>query len=224
MRFTKIHFALPVLGALLAFTATSHAASVSGSVWEGATSYPSSLSPTAPSGTPTATFTVSGVGDLFNFVSGGSNDLTADPTYTLGGYLTSGGDSVAYATGSGSAGDSINNDVFQFTGTTYLAAGTTYGITHDDGMYLFLAPVSSPTSFTEAINSGSPTSADLSNFSVGTSGYYDFNLLYAEVNGAPAVLSGTLGNLSPTPEPSSLMLLGTGLAGLAGVVRRKLTA
>jgi hypothetical protein len=27
---------------------------------------------------------------------------------------------------------------------------------------------------------------------------------------------------SPTPEPSSLMLLGTGLAGIAGVVRRKL--
>ena len=40
------------------------------------------------------------------------------------------------------------------------------------------------------------------------------------------VVSQGIGNvpLSPTPEPSSLMLLGSGIAGLAGVLRRKLSA
>jgi hypothetical protein len=216
---------------MLTFAGTSNASptpllSVSGSVWEGATSYPNTFPDSTPSGPASASFVVTGTGNLFNFQSGDSNNLTTDPTYTLDGFLTSGGDSVAFSSAAGAAkgGDSINNDVFEFTGTTYLSAGTTYGISHDDGMYLSLAPLATPTTFSLVINSGAPTAADLSNFSVANSGVYKFDILYAEVNGAPAVLSGNLGSLSPTPEPSSLMLLGTGLAGLAGVIRRKVAA
>jgi PEP-CTERM motif len=45
---------------------------------------------------------------------------------------------------------------------------------------------------------------------------------FIEVNGA-AVLFQT-GSLTPTPEPSTLALFGTGILGLAGVARRKFLA
>ena len=216
-----------VLGAALAvsasLTATAHATSVSGEVWEGATSYPSALSSTPPAGTG-STFTVNGTGNLFNFVSGSSNNLILDPTYTLGGFLTSGGDtlsSVVLASGV-TLGDSINNDVFEFTGVTVLTAGTTYTINHDDGMYLFLTPAGGGSTVT-AINSPNPTASIPGSFTVGTTGAYNFEILYAEVNGAPAVLGGTLGTLaSPVPEPNSLVLLGTGLMSAAGMLFRRI--
>lgn len=174
-----------VLGAVLAASASlssiAYAASVTGEVWEGASVYPSNLSSTPPAGTG-STFTVNGTGNLFNFISGSSNNLVTDPTYTLGGFLTSGADTLSGVTLTPgvSLGDSINDDVFEFTGETVLTAGVTYGITHDDGMYLFLTPVGGGSTVTE-INSPSPTSADLSNFSVSTTGAYNFEILYAEV-------------------------------------------
>ncbi len=220
MRFSIRHLALfPCLVAFVALTGLSTSARAdsiaNGSVWEGATSYPNSLSITAPSGTPTATFTVDAAsGNVFSFQSGSSNNLTLDPTYTLAGFLTSGGDSLNFLTGSSHAGDSINNDVFEFTGYVDLAPGT-YTITHDDGMYLWINGVLE-------INSGAPTAADASHFTITTdTGFVPFEILYAEVNGAPAELSGNIGKVSPTPEPSSFILLGSGLLAAAGVVRRR---
>lgn len=209
-----LRFISPVacLGVMLAVAPLAHADTVTGSVYEGATSYPFTFAPSTPTVPLTATFTVTNPGSTdFNFVG------NSPSSYTLGGFLASGGGTVNFLTGGGASTDSINNDVFEFTGTTTLVSGDTYTITHDDGMYLYVNGAL-------VISSGSPTVAIPSSFVATTSGPVSFDLLYAEVNGEPAVLSGNLGSIAPTPEPSSFILLGSGLLAAAGVVRRRLAA
>jgi hypothetical protein len=63
--------------------------------------------------------------------------------------------------------------------------------------------------------------ADTCNQSGGTPGcFYDNSGTFS----AAVTQSGPTGTPSPTPEPSSLILLGTGVLGLAGVMRRKASA
>jgi hypothetical protein len=112
-------------------------------------------------------------------------------------------------------GCGINNDVMNFTGHTYLQNGATYSITHDDGILLYVdgTQINLP-------NSGAPTSAATSSFMwTGTSGWDNFSLWYAETNGAPGVLYAP--DLAVTPEPSSLLLLGTGLFAMAFLLFRR---
>jgi hypothetical protein len=222
----------------LAVASTAHAVtfSVSGSVWEGG--YPDNsnvpVSGSAIYGTTaTATFTVTNsvASSLLNFDSGNDSGLT---TFLQTGYSPSGpnGDTVTYLSGASHGSDSVDNDLFQFIGTTSLANGT-YTFEHDDGFLLYLNGV-------EVVSEPGETAAATTTLCVGTTGctyniastggaVESFQLDYGESNGPPAVLATNLplvGTAPPpaTPEPSSLVLMGTGMLAFAGAVRRRLFA
>jgi hypothetical protein len=62
--------------------------------------------------------------------------------------------------------------------------------------------------------SGTPTLT----FALGDNDSNDANTSGVDINYDDPLVSGSI---TPTPEPSSLLLLGSGLVGLAGMLRRK---
>ena len=200
------------LASLAAFSVLSggmaYASTITGTVYSTA-AYPAPLNAsqtpgTTPGTTTYGSFTVNQI----NFYGGPGNSA---PSYTVGGFLNSNG-SVATLDPGLDPSMRLDNTEFQFQGSSYFSAGT-YTLTHDDGAFLYLDGSS-----TCVVCSGSPTTAEASYFTIATSGTYSFDLLYAEVNGAPAVLE-----MTSTPEPSTFVLLGSGLMGVAGLVRRRMS-
>ena len=219
----RITISAAVLAGAVCLAGTGYASTtIQGSVWAGATAFPNNLSTTPPAGIPTATFSITNPGaNIFDFYSGTDDDLTS--FFTNNG---TNGNVVTYLTGADQnnvtqgctvgAGNTcgINNDVMEFTGQTYMQNGGTYSVTKDDAAYLLINGIS-----VLQADSVSDTAAETDSFTwAGASGTYNFELLYQEVNGAPAELES---NLAQTPEPSSFFLLGTGFLIAAGVVRSR---
>jgi hypothetical protein len=207
---------LSCVSALLAIAPLAHADTVSGAVYINGTT--GAIPGTLP-GSPSATFLLGSPGNPFNL---SANTTPAPGNYTINGFLTSGGDSVAYLTGGALSGSTLDNTLFVFSGFVDLAAGT-YKVIHDDGVIITVGG-------TTEIDSPSPTSAETQYFTIGAggTGYVPYTIEYAEVDGPPAILelsgntSLTTFSTTPTPEPSSFILLGSGLLAAAGMMRRRM--
>jgi hypothetical protein len=218
---------LPCTALLLAAAPIAHADTygpLTFTVWTG--SYNSGVHDIAnaanvPMIMPTATFTYKGP---INFVNNDTNN--ANNTFLN----FFGAANEAYISGiSGSALTTLNSTILSTPGkignsinTFFMIQGTmfgngTVGISSDDGSCLYLGTTAVAGLCNPNPQTNTPGSA-MVNAGSGT----PFTLDYVESNGSPSDLTVT--GASYAPEPSSLMLLGTGVLAAAGVMRRRIFA
>jgi hypothetical protein len=201
----------------------SGGAEVMGTAYQTSTNVTTAVNTGLASLTPIATFTVPSSACTGTFTTLCFNDQSeANPNAngTLGVFLGTGGatnityenggtSSTALSNGAGATSTSPlpSGVLFDLTGTTMLTNGTTYSITHDDGMTLYI----DGNSF---LSEPAPTSAEpplgvTSGAWTGTTGTHSFELVYGECCGLPAVLGTSLPLASPiaslpgTPDPTN---------------------
>lgn len=210
----KFRLISPVLLALTLSAAVGHA-QISGTAWSvpaaTANDVPTAGNVPGPNATEWATFNANSI--MF----------TGDPAgdYSLGGFLNSFGaaSNIAYING-GTASSSLDDVLFEFTGSASFVNGQTFNVYHDDGVQLYVDGVN----YLSAPSTTSPITTPYTY--TGPTGTFDFDFIYANGPCCQAdfqtnlVTSTTVVGAAPTPEPSAFLLLGTGAAGLFGMRRK----
>lgn len=208
MNLRLISFAFAAVGLFVATSAKAD--TVSGTIYENTGG---ALANSAPTGTLAGTFTAP---SPLSFSSYGntSNTGNASADYTIGSWLATGGGTLT--SGLSHAGDTMDNTLWFITGTVNVTTGETFTATHDDGLVLTIGGVT-------VINSpGATAPTTTTETYTGPSGIETFSLEYSEIAGPGAVLEINLPLATQTPEPSSFVLLGSGLLGAAGMLRRRM--
>jgi len=115
--------------------------------------------------------------------------------------------------------NTVNNSYWSFTGTANITNGEKFTVTQDDGATFYVNGVAIPGTTTGPTN---PVQ-EIITYSGPTLTGASIQLIYAECCGAPAVFETDLpnGGLTTVPDPSTGLLMGTGILGLVGVVRRR---
>lgn len=207
---------IPCLTALLTVAGN---AQISGIEWSGFSANVPALGSQPSAGSANLTFSATAIDFCVldsHCVPSGSG------TYTLAGFLASNG-GASGVTGAtfhnGAAGtDSLDNTLWEFSGTAFFTNGEVFDVGHDDGTQMYVNGIN-------ILSQPGPTSFVLTPVTyTGPTGTFSFNFLYGETNGAPAVYETNLQSGGNTPEPSTFALLGTGLLAAAGAIRRRIAA
>lgn len=190
---------LIALSALFSSAALVQADYINGTAW----TVPAATAGSAPTlgntpgngATEVATFTANGI------------DFSGDGpgAYNLGGFLNSGGtaSNITYMNGA-SATTSLNNTLWEFTGSASFTNGDSFNVVHDDGVNMYINGSS-------VLSAPGPTAPVTSTFTYnGPTGTFNFDFIYVECCGGSADFKTTLVPSAPsgnTPEPSTGFLL-----------------